>query len=285
VWLEIGVRPGVETDPCGYTTLLPRQEITPAPYALYAGNSTSDGDWVLSGGDMYSGVSGNVGIGTTSPGRKLDVAGGINAADYYFLNDDVLVYSPDGTGMLYYGWDVDVQRHSMATGGVERLVIDDAGNVGIGITNPQEALDVNGPINTDSVYKIGEYTVLSFDPGPQHNIFTGLDAGLNNTSGSYNTFSGSYAGYYNTTGSWNTFIGTLAGHSNIDGIYNTFMGGSAGYENISGSWNTFVGGNAGYDNTSGSYNTFLGDYTGSSNTTGQRNTYLGYNSGSSNETG
>jgi hypothetical protein len=36
----------------------------------------SDSDWTISGNDMYSGVSGNVGIGTTSPGSKLDVVGG-----------------------------------------------------------------------------------------------------------------------------------------------------------------------------------------------------------------
>jgi hypothetical protein len=34
----------------------------------------SDDDWNVSGDDMYSGVSGNVGIGTSSPAAKLDVS-------------------------------------------------------------------------------------------------------------------------------------------------------------------------------------------------------------------
>ena len=34
-----------------------------------------DTDWVISGSNMYSGVSGNVGIGTTSPSYKLSLAG------------------------------------------------------------------------------------------------------------------------------------------------------------------------------------------------------------------
>jgi len=34
-WLEIGVRPGEQNEPNEYTTLEPRQEITPVPYALY----------------------------------------------------------------------------------------------------------------------------------------------------------------------------------------------------------------------------------------------------------
>ena len=36
VWLEIGVRPGEENDPNDYTTLSPRRQVTPTPYALYA---------------------------------------------------------------------------------------------------------------------------------------------------------------------------------------------------------------------------------------------------------
>jgi len=72
-WLEIAVRPGTSSDPCDFATLSPRQEVTPAPYALYAGG---DGDWTISGDDMYSAVSGNVGIGTTVPRAKLEVVGG-----------------------------------------------------------------------------------------------------------------------------------------------------------------------------------------------------------------
>ncbi len=35
-WLEIGVRPGEFEDPNTYSTLSPRQEITPTPYAMYS---------------------------------------------------------------------------------------------------------------------------------------------------------------------------------------------------------------------------------------------------------
>jgi hypothetical protein len=38
-------------------------------------STLDDGDWTVSGNDMYSAVSGNVGIGTNSPGKKLDVVG------------------------------------------------------------------------------------------------------------------------------------------------------------------------------------------------------------------
>jgi len=35
-WLEIGIRAGELNDPNGYTSVSPRQEVTPTPYALYA---------------------------------------------------------------------------------------------------------------------------------------------------------------------------------------------------------------------------------------------------------
>ncbi|MBW3003690.1 hypothetical protein KY337_03940 [Candidatus Woesearchaeota archaeon] len=37
----------------------------------------ADTDWIISGSDMYSGVTGNVGVGTSTPTQKLDVRGPI----------------------------------------------------------------------------------------------------------------------------------------------------------------------------------------------------------------
>ena len=65
-WLEIGVRPGVENDPCTYTPLSPRQEVTAVPYALQTRGIFVD--------DAL-----NVGIGTTDPTWRLTIAeGGLN---------------------------------------------------------------------------------------------------------------------------------------------------------------------------------------------------------------
>jgi len=38
-WLAIAVRPGKSADPNDYTQLFPRQEVAPAPYAIYAGKA------------------------------------------------------------------------------------------------------------------------------------------------------------------------------------------------------------------------------------------------------
>ena len=73
-WLEIAVRA-----PAGagaYTTLSPRQELTPAPYALYAlSGPGSGGFWAPSGEDIYNTNRGCVGVGTTDPNYLLHVVG------------------------------------------------------------------------------------------------------------------------------------------------------------------------------------------------------------------
>ena len=70
-WLEMGVRPGASVDP--YTTLSPRQELTPSPYALRASNGVGGLD------ALHVDAGDNVGIGTDSPSEKLEVVGNVEA--------------------------------------------------------------------------------------------------------------------------------------------------------------------------------------------------------------
>jgi hypothetical protein len=73
-WLGVSVGADAE--------LTPRVELTSAPYAFRSAVADSllggagDGDWVISGNNLYSAKSGNVGIGTVSPLGKLDVETG-----------------------------------------------------------------------------------------------------------------------------------------------------------------------------------------------------------------
>jgi hypothetical protein len=79
-WLEIAVRPGKSGD--RFNLLSPRQQVTPAPYALHAKTADSDNDWTVSENDMYSIPSGNVGIGTISPQARLEVNGPVTTGTW-----------------------------------------------------------------------------------------------------------------------------------------------------------------------------------------------------------
>ncbi len=98
-WLQIGVRPWDSEN--RHTILSPRQEVTPTPYALYAQKASTDNDWMVSGSDMYSIPSGNIGIGTTTPVSSLEVVSPVDTHSIRATSNYIPVYAlrtaPTGT--------------------------------------------------------------------------------------------------------------------------------------------------------------------------------------------
>jgi len=93
------------------------------------------------GSDILTIKSGNVGIGTTSPGYKLDVRGTAT------INTDVS--GPEGA-LLYLknnGFSNAYYQFRSASGVGDNFVITNAGNVGIGTTTPMAKLSVNGSVD------------------------------------------------------------------------------------------------------------------------------------------
>ena len=117
----------------------------------------SDSDWQITGSDLYSIPSGNVGIGTTSPEHKLDVNGTGRFSDTLYLGnvpDDAVhdsVLTIDG-GLVKKvassdigGADSDwVQVGETLYSAPDSSITIKNGNVGIGTISPEHKLDVNG---------------------------------------------------------------------------------------------------------------------------------------------
>jgi hypothetical protein len=202
--------------------------------------------------------------------------------------------------------------------GVPPMVIQTAGNVGIGTTTPVAKLDVNGSIdlqgvnglwqdNTNFNTAVGDTalpTTISQAGGGssgQGVVALGYQALNANTIGRENTGIGYAALHGNVDGALNTALGTAALYSNTSGVTNTALGFDALSSNTNGGENVAVGSNAllganSARNTAlgtasmaatsaGSYNTATGYATLSGNSTGSNNTATGYTALSSNTTG
>lgn len=157
-------------------------------------------------------------------------------------------------------------------------------NIGVGTTTPAFKLDVkNGSINTDSVYRIGSFPVLSI--AGSGNLFVGRQAGQLNAGGVLNVFSGHFTGAANTAGSYNSFYGGQVGIANTTGIGNTFLGCLSGTSNLTGGYNVFAGFYSGYGNTIGNLNVCLGFAAGQLTNVGNDNAFVGSYAGQYNSTG
>jgi hypothetical protein len=91
----------------------------------------------IGSGQFYKNASGNVGIGTSSPAQKLDVAGNILSSGFLRMTDDGTAAVPsiqpgnDGnTGFFRPGTDII----GVSTGGNERMRINSSGNLLVGTT-------------------------------------------------------------------------------------------------------------------------------------------------------
>ena len=160
-WLQIGVRPGDSIKL--YTTLSPRQEITPTPYAIYAKNAGTDNDWMVSGSNMYSIPSGNVGIGTIAPDEELVIGTPLGSG---WVIPAVTVGGSIGGVFQCGNTTYKLSMENGSTWKRARIVSSDdegygkgdiefrCGNVGIGTTSPSSKLQVEDDTTGEVSIKI-----------------------------------------------------------------------------------------------------------------------------------
>ena len=131
---------------------------------------------------------GNVGIGTTSPGQKLDVAGTIRSN----ANEGKLILNSTATnGNEYQFISIDTGNLGIYDGTAYRLWIADSGNVGIGTTSPSSKLQVSGDTYISGQFgqgvtianKLASYGAEFRSNGASAQIFFGRDGSSVGTGG------------------------------------------------------------------------------------------------------
>jgi len=239
--------------------------------------------------------AGNLGVGTSSPGAKLDV----HANDVFairslrntgngglFVSDTAggirLGTSNGSTGFV--GAAIDIQAPSTWTAGSSQPSDMRFFTVPSGSTTLTERmrLDSAGELTTTN----GKFNLITVGRGAgavATNTAVGVSALSANTTGNRNTANGWAPLFSNTTGTSNTAFGYGTLFTNIAGNSNTAIGDSALNLNTA-SNNTALGYFALQANTTASNNTAVGYQAGYANTTGANNTTLGYQAGYSNST-
>jgi len=192
----------------------------------YIGNPTqSTGNYFAIGTDSGGNTeiltvtnTGNVGIGTTSPGRKLEVAGDVGINGYIYHNGDDSRIGFEGNDAI-----------RMYTANNVRLQINSNGNVGIGTTSPANKLHVEGRIEGDNfvlggsdstvfygLYRAGvesrEVRLVSYAATPSSKV----QLGFNNISGGTYTFAPALTAMYNG----NVGIGTTSPGEKLEVVGN-----------------------------------------------------------------
>ena len=188
----------------------------------------------FAGDQLYLKTDGTIGIGTTSPSRKLHLVGsnamiliegsGGNGRQYSLASSD------DTTGAAVDGGNPGTFAIYDDTANISRLVINSSGKVGIGTTSPDTNLEING--GADAIAKVTGTTTaarLDLKTNSHHRFIQTLES------------DGAFRIYDQTNGSERLRVTsggriliatTSEGHSNADDLTIATAAGSLGNTGI-----------------------------------------------------
>ncbi|HPR65485.1 MAG TPA: tail fiber domain-containing protein [Thermoanaerobaculia bacterium] len=137
-----------------------------------------DGDWTISGSDMYSSVSGKVGIGTSTPANKMDVEGGMAIGATYSgssaaPNNGLIVQGNVGIATDSPASKLDVRGSVRAGTATEYVEMEHGGSNGYINSVGDGNLDLRHDSNTlVSLTDVGNLGVMTSSPDTDLHIFS-----------------------------------------------------------------------------------------------------------------
>jgi hypothetical protein len=224
-----------------------------------------DNYWTINSNDMYSAVSGNIGIGTINPTQKLDVNGNVRISGRIFDSYNQggrsgQVLQSTGSG-IYWGNPLPDDDWEVWGSNMHSAVV---GNVGIGTSNPTNKLSVSG--NADFTGNLG---IGTSSPSAKLDVEVAWGSGGAATIGSSgNSATGNYAialGYYTDASGGDSIA--MGYYTDAYGSHSTAMG---AFTNASGNSATAIGA---FTDAYGDDSTAMGAFT---NASGDTSTAMGY---------
>ncbi len=242
--------------------------------------------WTTSGNDIYNSNTGNVGIGTTTPGYKLDVNGTarfLNTVTVPSLKFDDLTNNTTTFGSYL--------TMTLPTGNFFRLKTTSA------------SITTSAALSNYSLFKVADLSTLVSSNATQFGIIDNrptFDMSAGSTSFYGYRFKPTITGTGSTGKVWafyadkgsnyfgdNVLVGTTTDNGyklDVNGNFNFSSDGMINGMKIGKglgdlSSNSVFGINSGRNISTGNYNTFIGSYTGGLVTTGGFNTLVGSDAG------
>jgi len=151
-------------------------------YAFFQSGKSGTGTtlpfaWRQDSSELMRLTSTGLGIGTSSPAYKLDVAGAINSsADVISQGNDARISLYRSAGINYFDWAsgqslyFSTQTSAGGAGRSTKMVLTDGGNLGIGTSSPTHKLQTNGS---------GRFGTMTTGPGLLSGSSDTFQVGLN----------------------------------------------------------------------------------------------------------